>query len=296
MICDSPFVKGVRAFPCGKCVPCLLKRRKIWMHRLMLESLLHGDKTFMTLTYSDEKLPLTPDGKGTLEPGHIRDFLKRLRYHMKCKLRFYCAGEYGDESWRPHYHLIVYGYPNCLRGMSMYSKVRTKCCSSCDGVKEIWGYGNVFLAEVSEATAMYTAGYLMKKLTRFDNPLLEGRHPEFARMSLKPGLGADALHDVGSVLMQHQLEVTLPDVPSGLRHGPRVSPYGRYLRKKLRVIVGKDEKAPLDVEQEKEVFALLARSIASKEGLSVGKQLAKENKGASFSLQGKMKLKQRRSL
>lgn len=81
-------------------------------------------------------------------------------------------------------------------------------------------------------------------MTSKDDPRLAGRHPEFARMSLRPGIGADALHDVASALLEFNLEDRMADVPSALRHGGRLLPLGRYLRMKLRHLVGKDEKAP----------------------------------------------------
>lgn len=81
-------------------------------------------------------------------------------------------------------------------------------------------------------------------MTRFDDPRLNGRHPEFARMSLKPGLGTSAMHDLADQVMRFNLDETQGDVPSSLRHGAKILPLGRYLRRKLRTYVGKDEKAP----------------------------------------------------
>lgn len=81
-------------------------------------------------------------------------------------------------------------------------------------------------------------------MTMRDDHRLKGREPEFARMSLKPGIGHDMMHEVASSLLQFNLEKTQVDVPSTLRHGNREMPLGRYLTKKLRSLVGKDEKAP----------------------------------------------------
>lgn len=62
-------------------------------------------------------------------------------------------------------------------------------------------------------------------------------------MSLKPGIGADFMHEVASTLLEYDLHL-LPDVPNSLRHGSRTLPLGNYLVRKLRKAVGKDEKAP----------------------------------------------------
>lgn len=76
---------------------------------------------------------------------------------------------------------------------------------------------------------------------------LQGREPEFARMSNRPGIGYDALHEIASTFLQFNLEDTQSDVPVTLRHGSRLLPLGRYLRRKLRLMVGKDEKTPDEV-------------------------------------------------
>lgn len=99
------------------------------------------------------------------------------------------------------------------------------------------------MGDLSPNSAQYIAGYVTKKLTSRDDPRLQGRHPEFGRMSLKPGIGADFMHEVGSTLLEHGLE-KLDDVPTSLRHGSRTMPLGRYLRRKLRVVVGHEEATP----------------------------------------------------
>lgn len=67
--------------------------------------------------------------------------------------------------------------------------------------------------------------------------------PEFATMSLRPGIGHDAMHDVAHTLMKYKLDTDF-DVPTALRHGKSMLPLGHYLRRKLRTMVGKDEKTP----------------------------------------------------
>lgn len=68
-----------------------------------------------------------------------------------------------------------------------------------------------------------------QKMTHRCDPRLHGREPEFARMSLRPGIGAVAITPVVSFCAQ-----TRQVVPSGLRYGDRrLLPLGRYLRKKI---------------------------------------------------------------
>lgn len=63
-------------------------------------------------------------------------------------------------------------------------------------------------------------------------------------MSNRPGIGASAMWEVASELMRHGLDVELDDVPTGLRHGRRVMPLGKYLRRILRERIGRDPQAP----------------------------------------------------
>lgn len=74
---------------------------------------------------------------------------------------------------------------------------------------------------------------------------LDGRYPEFARMSLRPGIGHGVLTHIAEILLRHN--VVEGDVPIVLRHGQKLMPLGRYLRRKLRVMIGKDERCPDEV-------------------------------------------------
>lgn len=77
-------------------------------------------------------------------------------------------------------------------------------------------------------------------MTRYDDIRLDGRMPEFARMSLRPGLGHNAMHDLADVILRLGLDVSEADVPSALRRGSTVWPLGRYLHNKLREMTGTD--------------------------------------------------------
>lgn len=214
----------------------------------MLEAKLWSDNAFVTLTYDDETMPRLDDGRGILVLKEYQDWLKRLRkayFNLSGKtLRFYGVGEYGDTSWRPHFHFALFNFPNCRYGHSRYSKVTRNCCVVCDMVRDTWGKGNILVAELNTNTSQYVCGYVTKKMTSKDDPRLKGLPPEFARMSLRPGIGGDAMYDVASTVMQFNLDDDQGDVPSTLRHGKRILPLGRYLQRRLRKFVGRDEKAP----------------------------------------------------
>lgn len=230
-------MQGVAAFGCGKCMPCRLSRRRLWTHRMMLEAKKHKYSSFITLTYKDDP--------GELKPSDLRNWLKKIRKQEEPnKLRFYAVGEYGELGGRPHYHIALFGFPPCL--YPPVRKRRKNCeCPNCEIVAKTWNKGLIDNGTLTQESAQYIAGYVMKKMTRKDDPRLNGRHPEFARMSLRPGIGATALDEVVDALTSEWGPDVIQlhgDVPMSLTHGSRAMPLGRYLRSKLREKLGFPEK------------------------------------------------------
>lgn len=264
---------------------------------MLLESVLHADNSFITLTYDDDHVPRD----GSLVPKDLTDWLKRFR---KCiepvRVRYYAAAEYGDVSERPHYHLAMFGYPGCIYGQSQYSRFRKNCCSNCDRVRDTWGRGIVYCGTLGPESMQYIAGYVIKKMTAEDDPRLKGRHPEFSRRSI--GLGAGALDNVADVIRSLDLDITQADVPSALRHGNKLLPLGRYLRRRLRVLLGKSPDAPPETiaEFQKELQALREISWTSEETgkfVPVSELQEKANAQKLLNLENRQRIfKQRKSL
>lgn len=228
MICCKPYVQGLQAFPCGQCDPCLISRTKVWSHRIYLESLKHAENSFVTLTQDDAHLP----SDGSLSPLDLQLWLKRFRKAIAPKkIRYFAVGEYGDRTERPHYHLALFGCG---------PEYQTLVC-------ETWGRGHVMLAELNISTAKYVAGYVTKKYGRQDLAWLKGRHPEFTRMSNRPGIGALAMPDLAAALLSVEdgrYVALQEDVPTSLEMDGRQFPLGRYLRRKLREELGLPPGAP----------------------------------------------------
>lgn len=255
MLCKDPFMKGAIPLGCGQCMPCRLNRRRLWSHRIMLESYKHEHSAFVTLTYGPEHLPVD----GSLVPSHAQKFLKRLRRSLHPhRVRFYLVGEYGDISNRPHYHAAIFGLSY------LQSEV----------VQSSWDYGFVHCGDLTLDSAQYIAGYVTKKMTNRNDPYvtekLQGRHPEFARMSLRPGIGAPAVPDICDSLTSehgHHILEANEDVPSVLQHGKKKLPLGRYLKSKLREQYGFASKdTPPQVLQKfrEEMHQLFEDSLKSK--------------------------------
>lgn len=206
---------------------------------MMLEAAQYGDNAFITLTYAPENLPEDM----SVTPRICSLFIKRLRFLSSHSFRYFACGEYGDQSGHPHYHLALFNFPGCLYVNTRHRTSTGTCCPVCEMVSQAWKLGRIEVGTLTPQSMAYVAGYLNKKMTRDTDPRLEGRRPEFARMSLRPGIGLGLMHDLASTLMELGTDNML-DVPTVLAHGRKQLPLGRYLRRKLRTFIGRDPNTP----------------------------------------------------
>lgn len=174
---------------CGKCPPCVKKRVSHWQYRLENQQKSSLSSAFITFTYEDKALPLTPEGVPTLHKKDFQDFMKRLRKkdtklkldngHWKWKyyidkdgkekrrripkdpLKYYAVGEYGTKTYRPHYHAIMFNIPHSM--LRDYNSIYS-----------IWQKGQIQIDPCTAASIGYVTGYVMKrgqdgKYTHFEN-------------------------------------------------------------------------------------------------------------------------------
>lgn len=72
------------------------------------------------------------------------------------------------------------------------------------------------------------------------------------------------MHELASTLLQHKLDEKMIDVPIALQHGTHQWPLGRYLRRKLRTLIGRPANAPKEVmEIQKEELQTLRKTAWS---------------------------------
>ena len=243
MLCRYPLVLGhTLPVPCGQCMSCRINKRREWASRILLESFGHKENAFVTLTYDDDHLP--PDL--SLNPKHLQDWLKRLRKQvLPHRLRFFGVGEYGDKTFRPHYHLILFGFPSCTYGRPRISSNSSCPCMPCRLISRTWRFGFSYLGSVTSESANYTASYTLKKMTQKDDSRLNGRHPEFARMSNRPGIGTSFVDQIASGLDKIDLDIHFNgDLPPALKMANKSLPLGKYLKRKIRESLGRDARTP----------------------------------------------------
>lgn len=229
----------------------------MWKHRLMLEAMLHSENCFVTLTYADQFLSnvysVHPKQEGvllpSLNPVHLQKFMKRLRKRVDSPLRFFAVGEYGDKSWRPHYHAVIYGMKTCERGRTrriVDTNVVSPldCCDVCRLVSDVWSMGLIELGQANVESMGYVSGYVLKGIFNDKSDRLRGRFPEFSRKSNRPGIGAGFMDVLADSLVEYGVG---KDVPCALAHGESKFPLTRYLRNKLRVLIGREEGCPDEI-------------------------------------------------
>jgi len=165
--------------PCGKCEGCRAGARMDWAIRMHHESQSYERNSFITLTYED-----SPE---KLVKSDLQKFIKRLRKHSNRKLRYFGCGEYGEETNRPHYHLVLFNED--FRGGYTYNIDEQLYGNT--ALNRIWSHGTCTIGDFSMASACYVAGYVNKKIGDTDT---------FSIMSKRPPIGYDY-----AVQMQDQL-------------------------------------------------------------------------------------------
>ena len=294
MLCRNPFVRdrsgavfassnprhwidGV-PFRCGKCLACRVATRREWTSRLIFEMLKADAGCFITLTYSEDYVPVTETGYRTLSKRDLQLFMKRLRVNLerfkkrKCPIRFYACGEYGTRGTeRPHYHIIIFGVSDMDIDLI---RAATYAWSEPAGYKQSGDtprFGTVTIESLNERTVAYTAGYVMKKLVKprrhykkivssrdvggkrvtFEKVVLDrkamekddnGVQREFRTMSRMPGLGSGFIFDLLALFRSNAAfrRYLLSDdkATTGFRAFGRMLFFDRFMKTKLREALG----------------------------------------------------------
>lgn len=180
----------------------------------------------MTLTYDDKHKP----ADGSVNPDEVRLWMYRLRKALApARVRFFLVAEYGEKSYRPHYHLSVFGAAALtpFNGRLFHQIVHST-----------WSRGHVLVADFSPATAAYVSGYIVKHLVDRMDPVMATLRPVFTRQSLRPGLGATFMRTIADTIKPRGLSAS--QLPRSLMIGRKTVPLDRYLLSRLRDAVGVD--------------------------------------------------------
>jgi hypothetical protein len=236
MQCSYPYrTSNNKEVRCGRCMPCRISRKRMWTGRMIAEAA-HSPMAslFITLTYNNENLP----ENASLSPRDLRKYIDTTRKTSYGKFRYFAVGEYGDKSFRPHYHMIAFNVGHSTAVQQAFA--------------EKWNKGFTHIEPIMDSTqcAGYVAAYCTKKMTTSEDPRLkDGMYPEFARQSRNPPIGAPLFHKMVDELKTEKGSHVIAqycDVPSTYRIAGKIYPIDKYWKNYLRTHVCPGIKEPGD--------------------------------------------------
>lgn len=184
---DGEMIPVYLAVPCGKCALCREKKARDWQTRCLAETAMSDyPPLFITLTYRDSDLP--EDGVNKVD---VQKFLKRLRIRIerhlgvKCRLRYVLVAEYGKNTHRAHYHMLLWNMP------FVSDSGKNSWLALHDFIQEAWSHGWIGLERCVDCSGKYCMKYLRKECV-----VPEGCAPTFLLSSRRGGIGrafADSL-------------------------------------------------------------------------------------------------------
>lgn len=190
-----------RKWPCNKCLPCLRRRQKDWVTRLVEHLRSNDDNYFVTFTYDEENAPVDEYGQYCFNKQHFvklhRDLRKRFQngrfrniasslitdspeyidLPLDHRFQYYLTTEYGPNSTqRPHAHAVYYNL-----GVDIWTAELL--------FRSMWPYGFISIFPAKEGAAGYISKYLVKDSLFVDSYHEDTRMSPFSLMS--KGLGKE---------------------------------------------------------------------------------------------------------
>lgn len=217
--CKKPFP----THRCGQCEYCRVIDRVDKVNRLKLEYGMRPHAYFLTLTYSDEYLPVFHySKKAELYKPDLIKFIDKIRNKLP-KITVFAVGEYGGYLFEnpkakrpihPHYHIAIFSDSPTID--KLIRKV----------AEESWDQGHCHILQLSTGLIDYITGYVSKKLTnRRSMEKIMGLNvrPEFAYQSRRPAIGDISsqlveLYEEHGEITHIKLDGKLVVIPKYLRH------------------------------------------------------------------------------
>lgn len=233
---------------CSQCRGCRRDRAKQWALRCLHEASQHKENCFITLTFNDKyinsigSLEKPASKKGDI-PSKFQLFMKRLRIYVSRnvydpqkgqyvplkrkhwirpapKLLFYHCGEYGSIYGRPHHHACIFNHS--FKDKQLWKDNGRNKLYRSPMLEHLWSnpdngesYGYSSIGDVTYDSAAYVAGYIHKKLNGSKAPdHYQGRQPEYATMSRRPGIGKSWFDKYSSDISNQKALI----LPGGFNH------------------------------------------------------------------------------
>lgn len=200
---------------CNKCILCRNSAYNTFAFRAVVEANFSTSlPLFVTLTYDNDHLPSCGVNK-----RDVQLFLKRLRKRLDVpNIRYIACAEYGSNTHRAHYHLLLYNFPSVTTVQAYFT------------IRDAWGQGFVYVKPIdvnNDNSIRYVCKYMLK-----DSFIPDGKAPTFLLTSRgQGGIGYQITDNIKDQLFRNPSDVT---VEFTSRYGCRV--YNRivptyYLRR-----------------------------------------------------------------
>lgn len=164
--------------PCNSCACCRADNVARWQARLNFEYL-DKPSCFVTLTMDDFHLDYN---RGYYAPTVKREtfhrFIDKLHHVCPDKFTYFACAEYGDERYRPHYHIVFFGL-DFVKYYRFFSKY--------------WKRGRVDVGPLLSGGIRYILKYLEKQ--KFDKAYNDSVYYDNGLdepfLSMSPGIGSE---------------------------------------------------------------------------------------------------------
>lgn len=165
---------------------------------------------FLTLTYHPKYVKRTSDGRLSLRFRDVQLFLKKLR-KAKFYAKYVCVGEYGTQTKRPHYHMLLWTDCPVHRLENFWSTRSGKTL------------GSIHIGTITMQSAMYALKYIIQPKQKAEDGI------EKTRAQFSKGLGLAYLSS--AVYDYHTFDYDSPNFV-GVVDGQKVA-LPRYYRYKI---------------------------------------------------------------
>lgn len=262
--------------PCRECWRCQKRRVDDYVGRMLAEDVVSDWSAVLTLTYAPVEKRLRPPkdlagehAEKVLNPEDFQKFIRSLRRRGH-SLRYFVAGEYGEEKGRAHFHAILFGQgPRPVWHLDEKRAYKRERLAFKDMPQHLvkgrqaavhWPQGeNFHLPDVGRSKSPWPHGHVFcdwsggHRAFRYACKYLLKNEPgrSWFSLSKKPPLGTGyfeklAERNIGLQVLPSSFEYAVPGGKEGQKYLMQGAARRDYL---LAMIDGWTERHPLDLER-----------------------------------------------
>jgi hypothetical protein len=186
-MCTSPNrLRSGQLVSCRECWQCNAQKIGYWAGKCIAEAQ-HSKKTyFVTLTYGRDQMGVSDHINATiLTYSDVQKFLKKIRFRLGTKFRYFVSGEYGSLNDRAHWHMLLFCKEAIVPDIKLNERIEQKD----------WDHGYSQWKVANYKHAFYAAKYCLKS-DKFDSEY---------HYSMQPALGTEWFQRYAQSFVEHGL-------------------------------------------------------------------------------------------